>query len=156
MIISKIRKYLSLKSALLVYKAMILPYFDYGDMIFTSSNIPKLKKLGEYHVRGLRICQKTQGKIDDKELFKQCKLSNLENRRTVHLRIKNKNKCIEPQENIITRENSGPKFNESFKRNVYYAGAIEWNNLVAERRNIKNYQEFKRFQKSWLLNTYLD
>ena len=34
--------------------------------------------------------------------------------------------------------------------------AVDWNNLNAERRNIKNHQEFKRFQKSWLLNTYLD
>ena len=76
---------------------------------------------------------------------------------------KNKNRCIKPQENIVvTREKSGPKFNvlkpdcESYKRNVYYAGANDWNSLDAERRKIKNYQEFKRFQKSWLLNTYLD
>ena len=41
-------------------------------------------------------------------------------------------------------------------RNVYYAGAVEWNSLVAERRNIKSFHDFKRFQKSWLLNTYLD
>ena len=145
---------------------MIIPYFDYGDIIFMSSNIPELKRLGKYHIRGLRICQKTQGKIEEKDLYKECKISNLENRRTVHLRnfmFKNKKKCIESQENIIvTRENAGPKFNvlkpncESYKRNVYYAGAIEWNGLAAERRNVKNIQDFKRFEKSWLLNTYLD
>ena len=77
--------------------------------------------------------------------------------------FKNKNKCIEQREDIIiTRENSGPKFNvlkpncESYQRNVYYAGAKDWNNLDADRRNIKKLQEFKRFQKSWLLNTYLE
>ena len=96
------------------------------------------------------------------------KISNLENRRVVHLRnymFKNKSKCIDIEENnkqIITRENAGPKFYvvkpncESYKRNVLYAGAIDWNSLDADKRNIKNYHEFKRMQKSWLLNTYLD
>ena len=132
-----------------------------------SSNIPELKKkLGKYHIRGLRICLKTQGKIDDKDLFKECTISNLDNRRKVHLRnvmYENKNKCIDQKDDIIvTRENSGPKFSilkpncESYKRNVYYAGAVDWNSLEADRRNIKNYQEFKRVQNSWLLNSNLD
>ena len=96
------------------------------------------------------------------------KISNLENRRTVHLRnymFKNKSKCINnttKEKLIITRENAGPKFQvakpncEAYKRNVLYTGAVDWNSLDAEKRNIKSYHEFKRMQKSWLLKTYLE
>ena len=78
--------------------------------------------------------------------------------------FKNKSKCIDDtnNENLIqTRENAGPKFHvvkpncESYKRNVLYTGALDWNSLDAGKRNIKNYQEFKKIQKSWILNTYL-
>ena len=165
---SKIRRYLNVQSALSIYKTMILPYFDYGDITYMSSKTPEVKKLDRYHIRGIRICFKIQGKIDDIELFRMGKISNLENRRTVHLRnymFKNKSKCIKKPENenvIITRENAGPRFHvlkpncETFKRNVLYNGAVDWNNLDAEKRNIKTYHEFKRMQKSWLLNTYME
>ena len=163
---SKIRKYLNVSSALAIYKTMILPYFDYGDIIYMSANIPEIKKLDKKHIRGLRIGLKTQGKIDDNDLFNLANISNLMNRRKVHSRnfmYKKKNDCIIKEENVIvTRSTSGPTFEvtkpncESFKRNVYYNGAIEWNNLDADIRKLEHFYQFKRIQKSWLLNTYLD
>ena len=161
---SKIRRYLNVQSAATIYKTMILPYFDYGDIIYMSSNIPEIKKLDRKHIRGLRISFRIQGKIEENDLFSLANISNLENRRKVHLRnfmYRNKEKCIIKNENCIeTRCNSGPTFKvdkpncETFKRNVYYAGAIEWNNLDAEVRKLEHYYQFKRIQKSWLLKTY--
>ena len=165
---SKIRRYLNERSAIQIYKTMILPYFDYGDICYMSSKIQEVKKINNHHIRGLRICFKIQGKIEENDLLKMGKISNLKNRRIVHLRnymFKNKSNCIDntTNENMIsTRENSGPKFKvtkpncESYKRNVLYNGAIDWNSLESVKRNIKNYHEFKRMQKSWLLNTYRD
>ena len=163
---SKIRKYLTVSSALIVYKTMILPYFDYGDIIYMASNIPEIRKLDKNHIRGLRISFKTQGKIDNNELFRLANISNLENRRKVHLRnfmYRNKKKCIiKDDTTIVTRGNSGPTFKvtkpncEAFKRNVYYTGAIEWNNLDADIRKLEHLYQFKRIQKSWLINTYMD
>ena len=111
-----------------------------------SANIQEIKKLNELHVRGLRICFKIQGKIDNNELISKANISNLINRRKVHLRnymFQNKSKCEMKPENIIgTRENSGPPFKiskpnrEVFKRNVYYSGCIEWNQLNSEDRKI--------------------
>ena len=160
---SKIRRYLNLNSALTVYKTMLLPYFDYGDIIYMAANIPEIKKIDKLHIRGLRICFKIQGKIEDKELFNRANISNLTNRRKVHLRnymFKNKSKCETKPENFIgTRENSGPTFNvvkpnsEVYKRNVYYSGCIKWNQLNSEDRNIDEFFRFKRIQKGWLLNT---
>ena len=72
----------------------------------------------------------------------------------MHLRnymFKNKDKCTTKHDNLITtRENSGPTFEvikpncESYKRNVHYTGAVEWNSLNAEIRNLKDYHMFKR------------
>ena len=107
-----------------------------------SFEIPEIRKMDKNHIRGLRIGLKIQGKIEDNDLFNFANISNLENRRKVHLRncmYRNKEKCIIKDEKLITtRCNSGPTFrvtkpnNEMFKRNVYYAGAIEWNSLDAD------------------------
>ena len=163
---SKISKYLNVTSAITVYKTMILPYFDYGDIIYLSANIPQIRKLDKNHIRGLRISFKVQGKIEDNELFMLAKISNLDNRRIVHLRnfmYRNKKKCIVKEENtIVTRGNSGPMFKvtkpncETFKRNIYYAGAIEWNKLDSDIRKLEHFYQFKRLQKSWLINTYTE
>ena len=165
---SKIRKYLNVTSAITVYKTMILPYFDYGDIIYMymSANIPQIRKLDKNHIRGLRISFKIQGKIEDNDLFILAKISNLDNRRKVHLRnfmYRNKKKCIVKEENtIVTRGNSGPMFKvtkpncETFKRNIYYAGAIEWNKLDSDIRKLEHFYQFKRLQKSWLINTYTE
>ena len=54
-VFNKIRRFLNEKAALNVYKTMILPYFDYGDVVFMFSSENLLKKLDRLHVRGLRI-----------------------------------------------------------------------------------------------------
>ena len=111
------------------------------------------KSLKLRNIRGLRISLKLQGKIEDNDIFNVANISNLENRRKVHLRnfvFKNKSKCLVKDENLIsTRENSGPRFEiikpnrESFKRNVYYFGAVDCNNLDSDDRNLIIYQYFK-------------
>ena len=75
--------------------------------------------------------------------------------------FKNKNKCdIKPENFIVTRENSGTTFkvskpnSEVYKRNVYYSGSIEWNNLDAENRMVDDCVTFRNIQKAWLTNTY--
>ena len=161
----KIRKYLNDHAALTIYKTMILPYFDYGDAIFMYSKSPLLKKLDKLHLRGLKISSKLDSSITDEKIFNTCQISNLENRRTVHLRNfmfnrKGQCNCINEEDNICTRNNTGPIYNvlkpncESFKRNVCYSGAVEWNNLEANIRNSENIFMFKKIQKTWLTNTY--
>ena len=55
--------------------------------------------------------------------------------------------------------------NDIIKKSVIYSGALDWNSLDSETRNIKlldsetrNIKEliqFKRVQKAWMLNTYM-
>ena len=40
--------------------------------------------------------------------------------------------------------------NEKFKRNVFYSGALLWNNLPVHERNLPTYDKFKTAQKKKL------
>ena len=116
----------------------------------------------------MKICVSGGNTYDENELYVKCNLSKLDVRRTVHLRnymfkIKNvKENMVVNDLNISTRLHDGPVFkvthpnSEPLKRSVMYAGANEWNNLDADLRNTKDISVFKRIQKSWMLNTFLD
>ena len=56
-LLGKIRKYLQEDVALRIYKSMILPYFDYGDVIYGKSNQDSLDKLQRLQNKCLRICK---------------------------------------------------------------------------------------------------
>ena len=42
--------------------------------------------------------------------------------------------------------------NEKYKRNIFYKGAITWNNLPVMERNIVVYEKFKKLQKKNLFD----
>ena len=107
--------------------------------------------------------------LDENELYVKCNLSNLNVRRQVDLRnfmfkLKNdENNMVNTNNmNINTRLHDGPVFkvthpnSEPIKRSVMYTGALEWNSLDPEIRNIDDLVKFKRSQKSWMLNTFLE
>ena len=73
-IFSKIRRYLNDFSALTVYKTMILPYFDYGDVIYMFSNVSLLNKMDRLHKRGLNISLRLYNPINDIDLYNCCKI----------------------------------------------------------------------------------
>ena len=128
---SKVRRFLNEKSAIIVYKTIILPFYDYCDVIYSLSNTPELKKLDRQHLRGMRICLNNSYNMDDEDLFVNCKISKLENRRKVHTRnylFNKKEKC--DINNINTRLHDGPTFKvihpnvESVKRSIWSSCAI--------------------------------
>ena len=167
---SKIRRYLNEKCAITVYKTMLMPFYDYCDIIYMFSCSSELQKLDRHHKRGMKISVNNSHLLNDVELHLKCNLSELDLRRRVHLRnymfkikdietnlvVKNDNN------NINTRLHDGPVFNvthpnsEPIKRSVMYAGAIDWNNLDADIRNIDDIVKFKRNQKMWMLNSFKD
>ena len=161
---SKVRRFLNEKTAIIIYKSMILPFYDYCDVVFAFSDTPELKKLNRRHLRGMRLCLDNGHNIDEDELYIKCKISNLENRRKVHIRnfMFGKKEFCENNINVNTRLHDGPVFKvihpyvETIKRSVWYGGSLEWNSLDAGLRNIVDPVEFKRAQKSWVLNTYIE
>ena len=61
-VLSKIRQFLTEKSAILIYKTMILPYFDYGDIVYMLSSKNELNKLEILQERCINICTRTYGR----------------------------------------------------------------------------------------------
>ena len=167
---SKIRRYLNEECAINVYKAMLMPFFDYCDIIYMFSCSPELQKLERHHKRGMKISVKNSHLLNDDEINIKCNLSELDIRRRVHLRnymykIKgNESNLVvnNDENNINTRLHDGPVFkvthpnSEPIKRSVMYAGSIDWNNLDAETRNIDDIVKFKRSQKMWMLNSFIE
>ena len=65
---------------------MILPFYDYCDVIYSFSMINELKNLDRQHLRGMRICLYNEHDMDDNDLLMNCKISTLETRRKIHTR----------------------------------------------------------------------
>ena len=124
---------------------MIFPYFDYCDVTFMFSKACELTKLNRLHKRGMRISLKNSNNLSEKDLFNKSKLSNLDTRQHVHLRnymFNNKYKYVKVNHLINTRLNDGPLFevpkpnNDVIKKSVINSGALDWNSLDSDARNI--------------------
>ena len=59
--LSKIRRFIDEYTATHIYKTMISPIFDYGDVIYEGGNKGRLDKLQRIQNRGLRIFLGVQG-----------------------------------------------------------------------------------------------
>ena len=165
-LLAKIRKYLTEGVALKIFKSMILPYFDYGDVIYNSAGQEGLDKLQRLQNRCLKISKGYNVRFSTKELHAITKMPMLENRRKSHInnfmfgRLKRKD--LVDKRDIRTRAHDAPLFkigapkNEAYKRSVQYAGAKQWNSLSKECRNIATYDAFKRNQKLALIRSIGD
>ena len=159
-LLSKIRKYLTDVTALKVYKSMILPYFDYGDIIYMNSNQDGLDKLQRLQNRCLKICKRLDRRHETKDLHVITRCPMLSDRRTAHINNFMYKRLVREHHvddrDIRTRAHDAPLFRlevpklEAYKRSVKYSGASQWNSLPAEVRNIDNFKQFKAMQKNFL------
>ena len=162
-LLCRVRKYLTDEVALKVYKSMILPYFDYGDVIYGTAGKDALDKLQRLQNKGLKICKGYNRRHDTDDLHRVTKCPKLEIRRNAHLRNFMFNRSYKEElldkRDIRTRAHDAPLFkiavpkNETYKRSVAFAGASEWNALPANIRNINSSPEFKRIQKRDMLSS---
>ena len=79
----KVRQYLTHKAALLIYKNMILPILEYGDIYMTSASKENKKKLQTLQNKALKCALNKQPRYDTKELHKEAKISKLKTRRKI-------------------------------------------------------------------------
>ena len=162
-ILSKTRQYLTEKTAIVIYKSMILPYFDYGDIIYMFSSKNDLEKLERLQERCIHICTRTYGRINIDNTRKANKIPTLEKRRNCNLnnfmyKKRDNIEIIDDDDNLImTRSRTNKKFIvhkpnlESYKRSIVYSGAKCWNSLPNESKNIDIYEIFKFHQKKKML-----
>ena len=162
-ILSKTRQFLTEKSAVIIYKSMLLPYFDYGDIIYMFFSKNELEKFERLQERCINICTATYGRDNINNIRKDNKLPLLERRRNCHLnnfmyKKKDNIELFDENENLImTRSKTNKKFIinkpnlETYKRSIAYSGAKTWNNLPIDTKRIDVYEIFKFHQKKEML-----
>ena len=156
-LLAKLKNYLLDDTALLIYKTMILPYFEYVDVIFCMSNQKDLGKLQTLQNKCIRICMCKERRFDTNRAHKQSNIPFLSDRRKAHVCNFMYKRMSKPgllnKREIRTRAHDAPLFNvpiprcEAFKRSVSFHGSSAWNNLNIDVRNIDNYLSFKHKQK---------
>ena len=119
-----------------------------------------LKDLQTAQNRILRTCICENRHISTVVLHQRCTIAKLYERRILHLLLfmykQQQNVHIVNTRNVRTRAHDALLFttvkpnNETYKRNVYYKGAINWNSLPVNERNILTYDKFKNVQKKKL------
>ena len=160
-LLAKMRQYLTEFASITIYKTMILPYFDYGDILFTEASTKLLDKLDRLQLRAVKICLRLDGNAPENILLNSAGVAKLCQRRNAHLLnyMYKKKECIEMLDikNVNTRARKAPIFKtiipscEKYKNSVLYKGAIKWNSLPAEVRNTDTYDSFKNLQKRNML-----
>ena len=161
-LLAKMKKFLTNDTALSIYKAMLLPYFDYGDIIYDKANCKDLDKLQKLQNKCLRICLGQERRFSTEVAHGLTKVPFLKNRRSAHvLNFMYKRKAnvrLMNVREIRTRAHDAPLFEveiprcEAFKRSVGYFGSVEWNNLTPDVRNTGSYLAFKNIQKKNMLD----
>ena len=161
----KIRRFLSTKAALTVYRSTILPIIDYNDhyqMLWNNNKLQKLQKLQNW---GLRIVYTQNAvKLDEGGLHLESGINELKFRRIIHLLglmyHRSKKEEYLDMRDIHTRQFAKIKFivmapiiKKAFK-SPNYLGAMLWDKLPAETQSAGSYSEFK-FKVKREINTGL-
>ena len=153
-LLAKIRKFLTEEVALKIYKSMILPYFDYGDILYGNANQDGFLNLQRLQNKCLKICKGFGGRFGTDELHHITKVPKLEARRKAHVNNFMYGRLTRLHLlNNRTRAHDAPLFTvkvprvEAYKREVEFYGSVQWNSLPADIRKIDNLMSFKSGQK---------
>ena len=158
-LLSKIRRYITQDACINIFKTMVLSVIEYCDIVYAGTTQTNLSAIDKLFYRGLRICLNYNNMISRKLLCNQCMVAPLKDRRNAHLLLFMHKQLN--QDHLLkgkvanTRLQSGPVFktykpnNEKAKLSVLYRGAIKWNGINANSRNL-SFKDFKLYQKKCL------
>ena len=159
--LAKMRKYLTSKAALLVYKNMILPILEYGDIFLSSATCENRKKLQRLQNKALKCALATDKTYSTNRLHIEAKLLKLKHRRKIHLLLNMHKLSHMPnfkgwKHRTGTRTRSSkkklmttkkPKLTK-FQNSISYRGPKAWNSLPAEIQKTENHELFKSLVKA--------
>ena len=156
-IFSKIRKYLTVQASLSIYKATMLPYIDYGDICYHACPKNYLQKIQDKETKALKICFKLFGRQNEEQIHNEANLALLDKRRDSHIlnfMFKRKNIDVYLDKRALpTRAHQYTKFLvpnfqlTQFKNSLLYKGAVLWNELPNDVKEITIYTAFKEKTK---------
>ena len=152
----KIRQCLSEKSAIVIYKATIVPIFDYNDLIYNLLNQQQLTKLQRLQNRALRLVFK--GRIlSVAEMHERAKVEYLAQRRETHLvalmfnrkgdeKYKDQTERVTRRGEAVLLKVPRAKTNKLMKAPIY-SGSTLWNSLPVRVRQSKTKLELKNLYR---------
>ena len=156
-LLSKIRHYITQEASINIFKTMVLSVIEYCDIVYARSSQTNLTKIDKLFYRGL--CLDYNNTLSRKILCNECTVAPLTNRRESHLLLfmhkQTSQEHLLKIKTVNTRLQNGIVFqtikpnNEKAKLSVYYRGAIAWNAMIADTRNM-SFNEFKLHQKKCL------
>ena len=162
-LLSRVKKFMSNRSALLVFKTMIMPFLDYADVVYHNASAKELEKLQRLQNRALKLCLGFHKREDTEFVHRSAKVPLLENRRKSHVfNFMYKRKELNHNIDVpvkCTRSADAPRFIlptpnlQCYKRSLEYSGAKAWNELPKELKLIPNYLSFKREIHKRLMDT---
>ena len=146
-----------------IFKTMVLPHADYGDILYDVANKNTLDKLQIIQNKSLRKCLGLDHLYPTIATHQEARISKLQPRRQMHLcnfmfKQKNNMSIVNTRE-IYTRAHDALLFttvkpkNQTCKKSVLYRGAMLWNSLSIEVRSIEDFETFKLNRKKWLGST---
>ena len=113
-LLSKIRKYLTEDVALKIYKSMILPYFDYRDVVYGNAGQEELEKLQRLQNKCLKICKRYDRRAETAALHSETGVPMLKSRRVAHvnnfMHSRLSNMDLVDNRDIRTRAHGAPLF----------------------------------------------
>ena len=132
-----------------VYKTMVLPFFDYCDMVYAQATSQCLDKLQRLQNTGIRLCLSLPPRSNVSLIHRTAKIPYLKNRRELHAitHMHSRRSCPDLVDNrdIRTRAHDGLLFKlpkprlETTKRSAYYAGAKCWISLPVSLGKLKTH-----------------
>ena len=87
LLLARMRKYITQEVALRLYKTMILPIMEYGDILYDGTNQKLMGKLQVLQHRCLRTCLLPKQHIPTIRLHEVGNIAKLEMRRKMHLQL---------------------------------------------------------------------
>ena len=156
--LSKIRSFITKKAALMIYKNMILPILEYGDVFIHSASKETRKKLQVLQNKALRCALSKEKLFPTDELHVEAKLLKLKDRRHMHVLLHMYQLAQMPnfklwkthQPNGVRTRSSKRKLitfrrltMEKYRKSITYKGPKLWNNLPVEVQKLDTYPEFK-------------
>ena len=109
----KPKKFLTNKAALLVYKNMILPILEYGDIYLMSATKENRSKMQKLQNKALKCALDKEKRYSTNKLHKEAKLNKLKHRRKLHL-LQHPYHFISPPNSYMHRKSEVPGRNSGF------------------------------------------
>ena len=138
----RMRSFLSVKAALLVYKGTILPLLEYGDLFLNATSVENRKKLQVLQNKCLRCALNKGIETSSDDLHNEASLLKLKYRREQHLLSYMYDWASDPSAlskrsglGVATRSTKKKLIKlrkpstEKFKKSLAYYGPKRWNNL---------------------------